>query len=449
VDIVLSYKPQPRQEIFHLCAADEVLYGGAAGGGKTEALLQEALISCLETAGYKTLYLRRTFPDLERSVIRRSQTTFPSQIGKYNEVKHLWTFLNKSTLEFGSLDREADVLKYQSAEYDLIIFDELTHFTEYQYTYMLSRNRTVLPGVKPRMRSGTNPGGVGHSWVKARFIDPAPPETVFATEGGTTRCFIPARVTDNLILIERDPGYLQRLDALPETERRALRDGDWDIFSGQYFTEFRRDIHVIEPFVIPEDWRRYITIDYGLDMLAAYWIATDMTGKGYVYKELYQPGLIVSDAAEAIKAMINEPIYSIVAPPDLWNRNRDTGKSTAEIFGEHGVWLEKASNDRVQGWYNLREWLKPYQDEQETWTAGLVIFSRCYNLIRTLPQLQHDARDPNDVANEPHELTHGPDAIRYWTAARPSPAPKLKPEKPKKLAERLGIKRTDMSIKTW
>jgi len=255
-----------------------------------------------------------------------------------------------------------------------------------------------------------------------------PPETVYTDANGRTRIFIPAKVQDNKFLIDADPDYIKRLDQLPDDQRRALRDGDWDIFEGQYFPEFNRDIHVIEPFAIPSDWRRYRALDYGLDMLACYWIAVDGQNKSYVYKELYQDNLIISDAAEEIKRVNgNDVIYSTFAPPDLWNRRQETGKSAADLFRENGVLLTKVSNDRVQGWYNLKEWLKPYEDEQGITTAKLVIFKNCTNLIRCLPQLQHDERDPNDVATEPHEITHAPDAIRYYCAGRPRAG-----EKPKK-----------------
>jgi phage terminase large subunit len=204
-----------------------------------------------------------------------------------------------------------------------------------------------------------------------------------------------------------------------------MLDGDWDVFAGQYFTEFRREIHTVEPFPIPPDWRRYIALDYGLDMLAAYWIAVDWHQKAYVYKELYQSDLIISEAAKRIKEMTGkEQIYQRLAPPDLWNRRQETGKSAADLFRENGVSLVKANNNRIQGWYNLKEWLKPYDDEQGIKTASLVIFKNCVNLIRTLPLLQRDEKDPNDVANEPHELTHGPDAIRYFIAGRPRPTEK-------------------------
>jgi phage terminase large subunit len=158
-------------------------------------------------------------------------------------------------------------------------------------------------------------------------------------------------------------------------------------------------------------------------MLACYWIATDTQNKAYVYKELYKPNLIISDAAAAIKNMTtpDEQIYATIAPPDLWNRRQETGKSAEEIFGNHGVYLMKANNDRVQGWYNLKEWLKPYKDEQGITTASIVFFKNCTNIIRCLPQVQRDERNPNDVANEPHELTHSVDSIRYFIANRPSP----------------------------
>lgn len=192
------------------------------------------------------------------------------------------------------------------------------------------------------------------------------------------------------------------------------------VVGGRFFNEFRQDIHTIEPFNIPDDWRRYVTIDYGLDMLAAYWIAIDNHNKAYVYKEVYKSGLIISDAAKAIiKANADDNIKTYFAPPDLWNRRQETGKSAIELFYNNGISFTKSINDRVQGWYNLKEWLKPFEDEQGILTANLVIFKNCQNLIRTLPQLQFDSSDPNDVSDQPHELTHAPDAIRGFIAGRP------------------------------
>lgn len=219
-------------------------------------------------------------------------------------------------------------------------------------------------------------------------------------------------------------GYVQTLENLPEDRRKAMLYGDWDIFEGQYFTEFNREIHIIDPFIIPDNWNRYIALDYGLDMLACLWFAVDTKGKAYVYKELYEKDLIISEASRRILEVNGDDEYlKIYAPPDLWNRRQETGKSAEDIFLENGVKLTKSNNDRVQGWYAVKEYLKIYEtrDEQtgkDYKTADLKIFSNCKNLIRTLPQLQHDERNPNDVANEPHELTHINDALRGFCIER-------------------------------
>lgn len=217
-----------------------------------------------------------------------------------------------------------------------------------------------------------------------------------------------------MFLLDSDPEYIDRLDNLPEKEKKALLYGDWDIFDGQFFTEFDRKIHICRPFEIPKDWRIFRTRDYGLDMCACYWIAMDWKMNIYVYKELYESDLIVSAAAKKINDMTDEKITTDYAPPDLWNRNRDTGKSTADIFAESGQYLTKADNNRETGWLAVHEWLKVFEDEQGQMTSRVHIFSNCVNLIRTLPAVQHDEKHPNDVAIEPHELTHAPDSFRYF-----------------------------------
>jgi len=417
-----------KQQTFINSSADETLYGGAAGGGKSYGQLIDALLYALKYPGSRQLILRNSFPELNRSLILVSVTIFPVGVCSYNQSTHVWKLKNKSIVEFGYLENDGDVQQYQSAEYDVIRFDELTHFTEFQYTYMISRLRGANPFPK-QIKSTTNPGSKGHVWVKKRFIDDAIPEQIHSDETGRTFVFIPAKVQENKFLMDADPGYVKRLEQLSETDRKALLDGDWDIFEGQYFTEFSRDIHVIDPFIIPSDWRRYITLDYGLDMLACYWIAVDTHQKAYVYKELYQSNLIISDAAkEILRVNGTDVIYQKIAPPDLWNRRQETGKSAADLFYDNGLKLIKANNDRVQGWYNLKEWLKPYEDEQGITTASLVITKNCVNLIRTLPQLQYDDHDPNDVATQPHEITHSSDAIRYFIAGRPKPTSELKPQ---------------------
>ncbi|MCL1819767.1 MAG: terminase family protein [Oscillospiraceae bacterium] len=416
-----GFKLTRKQSFFIAAGADEVLFGGAAGGGKSYAQLLDAFRAALVYPRSKQLIMRRTYPELEKSLIRMALELYPPELYRYNKVERVIRFFNGSLIDFGYCDTDTDVYRYQSAEYDVIRFDELTHFTEEQYLYLMSRLRGT--NVYPKqMKSSTNPGGRGHKWVKARFIDPMPPSRLLKAHSGS-RLYIPTTVHENLFLLARDPKYARRLENLPKNERRALLKGDWDIFEGQYFSEFSRENHVVCPFMLPESWRRYRALDYGLDMLACYWIALDERGRAYVYRELYQPNVIASTAAQLIKGMTprGEDIAATFAPPDLFSRGQDTGKSVAEIFASSGVSLYKTDNRRVAGWMNLREWLAFSPDVNGDMRPGLVIFENCPNLIRTLPALSHDKHDPNDVASQPHELTHAPDALRYFTSGRPCP----------------------------
>ncbi|MBQ2998794.1 MAG: phage terminase large subunit [Oscillospiraceae bacterium] len=398
--------------------ANEVLYGGAAGGGKSYGQLIDALIYATRYPKSRQLILRRTLPELEKSLIRVSLEIFPAKIYKYSESKHTGTFSNGSVIDFGYCDSESDVYRYQSAEYDVIRFDELTHFTEQMYLYLMSRLRGVTD--YPRaMKSSTNPGGIGHSWVKKRFIDIGPPGKIHSTKNGK-RLFIPSTVFENRALMKNDPEYVRRLLELSEKDRKQLLEGDWDTNEGQYFSEWKRETHVMRPFDIPKRWRRYFAMDYGLDMLAGYWIAVDDFENAYVYREIYKSGLIISEAAKQIIEAQGDDVPDIyIAPPDMWNRRQDTGKSVAELFYEQGILLFKASNDRVQGWYCLKEWLHPRKDEFGEIKPKLRIFENCTEVIRTLPALVFDRKNPNDVGDSVHEYTHAADALRYWAAARP------------------------------
>lgn len=409
-----------KQQEFISAQADEVLFGGAAGGGKSYGQLLDAMLYALKYPKSKQLILRRTYPELEKSLIRVSLELFPQKIYTYNSAKHIGRFTNGSILDFGYCDGENDVYRYQSAEYDVIRFDELTHFTEQMYLYLMSRLRGANPYPKC-MKSTTNPGGVGHFWVKARFIDPSESGKIFYIKNGT-RLFIPAGVRDNGFLLGADPDYVRRLKNLCERDRRALLYGDWNVFDGQFFTEWSEEIHTCAPFVIPENWRRYFAMDYGLDMLAGYWIAVDGDGRAFVYKEVYRSGLVVSAAAELIRSLTTEPVYAYIAPPDMWNRRQDSGRSVAEIFFEHGIVLTRAENSRVAGWFDLHEWLRPMKTAFGGKEPMLKVFSCCRNLIRSLPALVVDKNNPSDASTEPHEVTHAPDAIRYFVAGRPLPA---------------------------
>jgi hypothetical protein len=340
----------------------------------------------------------------------------------------MWTFKNGSIIDFGYCDNEKDVYKYQSSEYDIIRFDEATHFSKFMYVYIKSRCRGTNNFPK-QIKSTTNPGGIGHTFFKERFIDNGIEEY---RDNNGSRLFIPAKLKDNKFLMESDPNYAKRLDSLPDKEKKALLDGDWNIFDGMYFSEFKTDIHTIEPFEIPKEWLRYLTIDYGLDMLAALWITVDTHNNAYAYKELYQSNLIISEACKRIKEVNgDDKTVCMYAPPDLWQRKSNTGISSYETFRQNGINLTKSDNDRVQGWYAVKEYLKVIESKDEQTgeiikTSKLKIFRNCKNLIRTLPQLQMDDKNPNDVSNEPHELTHINDALRGFCIERlPKPIKSL------------------------
>lgn len=414
----------PRQWAFVNAKADEVLFGGAAGGGKSYGQLADALLFALQYPGSRQLLLRRTYPELEKSLVRGMLELYPRSLFSYKKSEHTGKFCNGSIIDLGYCDHENDVYKYQSAEYDVIRFDELTHFTEQMYVYLISRLRGAN-GYPKQVKSSTNPGGLGHGWVKARFVDIGEPDKEYAFTAGS-RIFLPAGVRDNRFLMIKDPDYVRRLENLSEQDKRALLYGDWDLFEGQFFDLWRREQHVISPFPVEESWRKYFVMDYGLDMLAAYLVAVDERGDAYVYKELYEgkdnggAGHIVSSAAERIKEFTRgERIHCYLAPPDLWSRQKDSGKSMAALFGEAGVRLTKAPNARVPGWMQLKEWLRPVLREEGQVRPRLRIFSTCVNLIRTLPALLCDPKDPGDCMRVPHELTHGPDALRYFAASSP------------------------------
>lgn len=420
--VKIKWEQSEQQRLFCETEAFEVLYGGAAGGGKSYVQCQDAFLYAATYPKSKQLILRRTYPELEKSIIRTTQGMYPNELARYNAGAHYWKLWNGSIIDFGYCASESDVYRYQSAEYDVIRIDELTHFTEFMYTYLISRVRGANPFPK-HIKGSTNPGGIGHGFVKARFIDQGIQNEVFGAKGGT-RIFIPAKLTDNKWLLKSDPEYATRLKNLPEDEYKKLCLGIWDINEGAYFSEWRRDIHTVEPFEIPKEWRRYFAMDYGLDMLAGYWIAVDSGGNAFVYREVYRSGLIISEALNAIlAAQGSDKPYEYIAPPDMWNRRQDTGRSVAEIFADGGILLTKAKNDRVQGWYDLKEWLHPREDEFGGTVPKLRIFRTCTEVIRTLPLLQTDKHNPNDVGDEVHEYTHAADALRYWAAGRPVPAP--------------------------
>lgn len=411
----LKGRPNPRQEAFLLAKNRYVAYGGARGGGKSWALRRKCILLALRYSGIRILLLRRTLTELHENHTL-PMTAEVAGLARYKADERAVIFPNGSRIRLGYCDGESDLPQYQGQEYDVICIDEATQFSELQFRCLCACMRGGKPGFPKRCYLTCNPGGPGHAWVKRLFIDRA----FEKSERPEDYAFIPARVTDNVFLMDSCPDYVRQLECLPEPLRRAWLDGDWNVFAGQFFSEFRRDVHAVEPFEIPGHWMRYYVNDYGLDMLAGLWIALSPDGRAYVYREIYESGLVASTAAKKIRTCESpgENVSVRLAPPDLWGRAKDSGKSIIEIFAENGLYFSRCEASREAGWMALREWLRPFEERGRK-TARLRIFTTCPNLLRTLPQLEYDRRRPNDAATEPHELTHAPDALRYWAVSRP------------------------------
>lgn len=384
-------------------------YGGARGGGKSWAERTKAGRGALRYAGIRILILRREYGDMEGTLISPLLKILPSEIYSYNKSDHLITFINGSTIKFGNMPGYSAAVngKYQGQEYDWLFIDEATQFTEEEFKGLnaIVRGANNIP---KRVYLTCNPGGVGHNWVKRLFID----KKFKAEENPKDYFFIPATVDDNKDLMESDPEYVRTLEQLPEDIRRAHRFGDWNILGGVFFPEFQDGVHTCTPFAIPRHWKRYRAMDYGLDMFFCIWVAVDENGRCYVYREFSKPDMVVSDAARVQLEMTRpeERVMGTIAPPDMWARNRESGRTQAAAFADNGVGLIKASNNRIQGWSALKEFFKVKEDGK----PGIVIFDTCKSLIDCLKCLLHSKKTPNDVSTEPHGITHGPDALRYF-----------------------------------
>ena len=268
---------------------------------------------------------------------------------------------------------------------------------------------------KQRIKSLCDNNVIGHEWVKRLFVD----KEYENGENPKDYAFIAATIDDNPHLLEASPEYKQMLDLLPDDVRKAWRYGDWDALAGTFFPEFRKESHVIEPFYrIPSEWKKYRAFDYGLDMFACIWVAVDFEGRCHVYREIQQKDLIVSEAAKLMLSLTpaEERIEYTIGPPDMWNRQKDSGKSMADVFAQCGVGLIRASNNRIQGWMALKELLKPMKNEKDR--PGLLVTEECRGLIRNIMLIQHDEKNPSDCSTEPHSVTHICDAARYFSIVR-------------------------------
>lgn len=442
----IIWKPQPRQHEFMSRPEYECFYGGAAGGGKSDALVAEALRQ-IDIPHYKGIIFRKTYPQA-RELILKSKRLYPfvSPGCKYNSQEHCWIFPSGARIYFGSMPNSDSYIDYQGLSFAFIGFDELTHFTEEEYRYLQTRNRADGAGVRVYIRATGNPGGIGHGWVKARFITDMPPNTPkeyaasVVDPGGhkievkRKKIFIPSSVFDNEELLRNDPNYLANLAMQPEALKKALLYGDWDTFSGQVFTEWRNNpegyftrkyTHVIEPFKIPGSWRRYRAFDYGYSRpFAVQWWAVDNDGIAYLYRQLYgyngtpnqgirwEPRKIAREIRR-IEHEAGESGVLGVADPAIWDESRGVDGTLITMFEREGVYFEKGKHDRLSGKMQVHRRLAFDDDGYPRMYA----FRTCEQFIRTIPNLVYDDKCVEDIdtAMEDHDY----DAMRYFFMMNP------------------------------
>ena len=437
-DIIFEPNPGP-QTSFLAATEQEVLYGGAAGGGKSYSLIADP-VRYFSNPHARMLIVRRSTEEL-RELISVSKQLYPRAIPgiKFMERDKTWVAPNGSTLWMSYLDRDDDVMRYQGQAFNWIGFDELTQWpTPYAWNYMRSRLRaTKASGLPLYMRATSNPGGPGHQWVKKTFIDPNTPNKAFwaTDENGETirwpvghsreneplfkRKFIPATLFDNPYLSE-DGMYEANLLSLPEHQRRQLLEGDWDINEGAAFPEFNRRVHVSEPYDIPASWVRFRACDYGYSSYTGVlWFAVVPGSEQLVvYRELYVSKILATDLADMILEIEEgEKIRYGVLDSSLWHNRGDTGPSLAEQMITKGCRWRPADRSRGSRVAGKNEIHRRLQIDDFTEEPRLVIFDHCKHIISQLPSIPLDKKNPEDV--DTHSEDHLYDALRYGVQTRP------------------------------
>lgn len=448
------WSPQPKQAAFMARPEYEALYGGAAGGGKSDALVVEALRQ-VGIPHYKALIVRKTYPQLAE-LIDKSLNYYPRAYPKarYNASAHTWNFPSGAKILFGSMQYTKDRTRYQGQAYDFIGFDELTHFTWDEYSYLFSRNRPNGPGTRVYIRASANPGGVGHGWVKERFVTAGKPMTTIWEDvtwrdpsgqehrARQSRIFVPSSVFDNPALLNNDPDYVRRLASMPEAERKALLYGDWDTFSGQVFTEWRNDpdhyedrlwTHVIHPFRVPDSWRVWRGFDWGYSRpFSVGWYAVDHERRMYRIRELYgctgtpntgvqwEPSRVAQEIRR-IEAedpnLMGKQIFG-VGDPAIWQS--DGTESIGALMERERVYFEKGDHARINGKMQVHHRLSFDEDGRPM----LYVFDTCKHFIRTVPNLVYDETDVEDIDTDGED--HIYDELRYVCMKNPI-SPRLRP----------------------
>ena len=435
------FKPNDGPQTAFLSANEqEVLYGGAAGGGKSYAMLADP-VRYLNNEHAKMLLVRKSTEEL-RELVSVSKVLYPKAIPgiKFLERDKTWVAPSGATLWMSYLDADDDVTRYQGQAYNWIGFDELTQWASpFAWNYMRSRLRTTkASGLKLYQRATTNPGGAGHGWVKKAFIDPSKPGKAFwaidpetgeilkwpdnharAGEPLFQRRFIPATLYDNPYLAE-DGMYEANLMSLPEHQRKQLLEGNWDVAEGAAFSEFNRKLHTIEPFDIPSSWPRFRAADYGYSSYSGIvWFAIAPSGQLIVYRELYVSKVLAEDLADQVlEAEYGEKIRYGVLDSSLWHKRGDTGPSIAERMILKGCRWRPADRSRGSRIAGKNEIHRRLQVDEYTGEPRMVIFQNCRNLISQLPSIPLSKTNPEDV--DTHSEDHLYDALRYGVMTRPS-----------------------------
>lgn len=424
----IIWSPQPRQSAAMSCPAQELFYGGAAGGGKSDFLLGDFLQGASRYGeDWTGILFRQTNSQLEE-LQKRAREIYGAIGATYKLQDRTWSFPNGATLKMRYLESERDVEHYQGHQYTWVGFDELGNYpTPFCWEYMSSRLRSAK-GVPCYQRGTGNPGGAGHGWIKQYFMDGHEPNKIWekkvrladGSEAGKTICFIPSLLDDNKVLMSNDPGYEARLMSLPPHLAKALRFGDWSVFEGQVFAEFTEAKHVIKPFpLLPGQWFKFCSLDWGYSKpYSLGWYAVNADGRIIKYREWYgcedgrqNEGVRESSASLAERAMeisATEGVVDMVADPAIWSKN-DDAMSIAEIFARAGWEMHRANNDRFNGLIVFHDALKETCDDNGT--PVFTVFNTCRAFIRTIPMLTPDPNRPEDVDSRLED--HVYDETRY------------------------------------
>ena len=376
------WEPSHKQEKFLSLPFEvfEAFFGGSVGGGKSELLvLIPILFDWIKKPHFRGIIFRRTIPELKESLIPRSQEIYEALGAVYNATDHIWKFPSGATIKFSHLESMDDARSHDTAEFHYAGFDELTHFEEEEYTYIVAtRVRSTDPELPACVRAASNPGNIGHAWVRTLFVEPdreGAGDTIIYDEATQTyRAFVRARLTDNPYLMAADPNYINRLRRLPPAEYKAKVEGDWWVFAGQVFEELRlyrfpgepeNAIHIVEPFRVPIFWTRFISIDWGgtnPDLKAktiAGWYAIAPGGRTYKYREYTSKGKIAEWGADVSRLSTGERISRVCLDPSAWHERGDPRTIAQQFIDASGFrQTQRASNDRIGGKQLLHEYLR-------------------------------------------------------------------------------------------